>query len=251
MTNLGKGLRVKELGVKGLRANGLGVKGLGVEGIGVEGLGAVFGGSNQRYHIGSQVLILGEDDFSLTVALCKANLKHNVLDSLWSTTLDSKLAKEFESRKNSNITINTTEIKNWSWTKILYGIDATNLSASLQLQTKQRSFDAIFFTFPIHYPLHSKSKCNKRFMIDLFTSASEVLQDDGEMRIAMCASQFKLWNVDNAGRNWGFILFRTIAFHPENSFVPTDGFGNKWTHSDKAMWYTFKKFPRMLLFDER
>jgi hypothetical protein len=202
----------------------------------------IFGGRDALNRIGRQVLILGEGDFSFTLALCKTRLDYSIYDNLCSTTLDSYTEKKTQSRGNTDITANIEEIQKYSRVNIMYKIDATRLSLTVR-------FDVIFFTFPIHYPLNVCHGVNKHFIRDFFTSASKILEENGEIRIALSNTQFEKWNVYNSAQNWSLKLSHAIECHWQNLFVPTDGYGSKYIPNN-PMWYTFMKIPRMLSWED-
>jgi hypothetical protein len=223
-----------------------------------------FGGRDALHRIGSQILILGEGNFSLTLALCKAKLKYPVFDNLWSTTLDNKSEKYNQSIHNTEIANNIAEIQKCSRADILYEIDCTKLPASADLKRSFKSchsrklinphtcepclgirieqpvFDVIFFTFPIHYPLVGVVKQNKHFLLDFFASATSILRENGEIRITLQSQQFKQWNVKTSAEHCGLKPSLSSECHWENLFVPDDGYGFKWIPHG-PMWHTFVK----------
>jgi tRNA G46 methylase TrmB len=107
---------------------------------------------------------------------------------------------------------------------------------------QQPIFDFVFFTFPIHYPRNGH---NKRLMRDFFTFVINILQDNGEIRLAFLPLQFKQWDVENYTENCELKLSQTSECHWENLFVPTDGYGHKEIPTD-PMWYNITKIPHML-----
>lgn len=232
----------------------------------------LFGGRDEDDgdYVESQVLVVGEGDFSLTLALCKANRDAHVFDNLWSTTLDSYWKKQMQARHHPNININIRKIgESRKRTKILYEVDATKLHDSEELnesfmtyyferqvikyenlanlgirlrlgnRVEQPLFDIVFFTFPVHYPIAKDIGLNEHLIFHFFRSAAQILQDDGEIRIALQSHQFRDWNVKNFAKLCGLKLTHRSVCYWENLFRPTDGYGGNWNPTN-AMWYNFQ-----------
>jgi hypothetical protein len=223
-----------------------------------------FGGITASDRIGGQILIVGEGNFSLTLSLCKAKLKSDVFENLWSTTLDSYLEKKNQIRNNGEIARNIAKIQELSWAHIFYKIDGTKLFDATELQEsvkncclrrltnlerckpcsetmmKQPLFDVIFFTFPIQYPILNPPVPNNRLILDFFASATTTLRDNGEIRIALHANQYLEWKVGNSAISCGLKLSQTSVCHCESLFKTTDGYGSEWIPADPK-WYDFVK----------
>lgn len=222
-----------------------------------------FGGITASDRIGGQILIVGEGDFSLTLALCKVKLKSDVFENLYSTTLDTYCEKQNQIRNNGEIAKNIAKIQELSWAQIFYKIDtklfdATELQESVKncclrrltnlerckpcsgTMMKQPLFDVIFFTFPIMYPILNLLAPNHRLLLDFFASATITLRDNGEIRIALHANQYLEWKVENSAKACGSKLSQTSVCHCESLFETTDGYGSEWIHADPK-WYDFVK----------
>jgi hypothetical protein len=211
-----------------------------------------FGGRDDSNHIGSQILVVGEGDFSFTRALGYLNQYNDVFGNLWSTAKDSY----YNNRRYENVEMIRKDPK----VEVLIGIDGTQLIGStelnnsfircysarvsfcnLRLGTKieQPLFNVIFFTFLIS-SVQSAVAFNIELIHNFFKSATEILQDNGEIRLALQSNQYLKWSVRNSARLCGLTLCQESECHWRNLFNPTYTLGGDWIPINPK-WYIFVK----------
>lgn len=144
--------------------------------------------------------------------------------------------------------------------EVLTGIDGTQIIGSTKLndsfvrcyltrvsfsnlhlgaKIEQTLFNVIFFTFPI-----SSVQCavtfNTQLIHNFFKSATEILQDNGEIRLALQSNQYLKWSVGNSARLCGLTLCQESECHWRNIFIPTYTLGGDWIPINPK-WYIFVK----------
>lgn len=219
-------------------------------------LNKFFGGRDDSNYIGSQILVVGEGDFSFTHALCAYDtyLKNVVFGNLWSTAKDGQISIQ----RSQNI----LEIRKHPKVEILIGIDGTQLIGSTELndsfmrcystrtlscnsnprlgtKIEQPLFNVIFFTFP---KSQGDEASNIALIHNFLKSATQILQDNGEIRLALQLNQYKKWCVADSAGLCGLRLRQESECHWRTLFVPTYTFGGEWIPINPR-WFVLVKLP--------
>eukprot|EP00798_Chlamydomonas_sp_ICE-L_P018673 gene18673-25191_t len=170
----------------------------------------------------TQVLVLGDGDFSFSLALALHKTPLNTSNAqITVTSIDTReevMGKFSKGRSNLRALMNLSHID------VIHGVDATDLDVL------DKTWDLILWNFP--YPICGSSKtvmqpseeCHtlmKRF----FGSVGSILEPDGEIRIVLAGGQGGTtreisdewrtkWRMEEAAASGGFDLHEIIPFDP-------------------------------------
>ncbi|XP_012144269.1 ferredoxin-fold anticodon-binding domain-containing protein 1 isoform X2 [Megachile rotundata] len=132
------------------------------------------------------VLLVGEGNFSFSVALLHLNLKINITATCYEVNINQDLGKKnIEYLTNNGI-------------RVLMGVDATNLKQHPILTTEL--FDKIIFNFP-HVGGKMRIEKNRELLKQFFINISDSLKDHGKILITLCNGQGGTL-IDNPPRRW-------------------------------------------------
>ncbi|XP_053997285.1 ferredoxin-fold anticodon-binding domain-containing protein 1 isoform X3 [Hylaeus anthracinus] len=132
------------------------------------------------------VLLVGEGNFSFSVALLQLNLKINITATCYETNIYQDYRK-----KNIEYLIN-------NGVHVLLGVDATNLKEHSILKTKL--FDKTIFNFP-HVGGKMRIEKNRVLLREFFINATKLLKNNGQILVTLCNGQGGTL-FDNPLRRW-------------------------------------------------
>lgn len=168
------------------------------------------------FNEGDRVLLVGEGNFSFSLALFHLNLKIDITATCYETNIDQDFGKKnIEYLKNYGQYFNKKLkflfdhsfliikfIKNsmvfFSGIRVLLGVDATNLKEHPILKTEL--FDKIIFNFP-HVGGKMRIEKNRELLKQFFISISESLKSNGQVLVTLCKGQGGT-SIDNPPRRW-------------------------------------------------
>ncbi|XP_014616201.1 PREDICTED: mitochondrial ribosome-associated GTPase 2 isoform X2 [Polistes canadensis] len=132
------------------------------------------------------VLLVGEGNFSFSVALCQLNLKINLITTCFESVISHETGKKnIEYLKRHGI-------------RVLLGIDATKLMENPILKTK--SFDKVIFNFP-HVGGKMRIEKNRELLRQFFIEIEKLNNSNVEVLITLCNGQGGT-PMDEPKRNW-------------------------------------------------
>ncbi|XP_015178814.1 PREDICTED: mitochondrial ribosome-associated GTPase 2 isoform X2 [Polistes dominula] len=132
------------------------------------------------------VLLLGEGNFSFSVALCQLNLKINLIATCFESVISHETGKKnIEYLKRHGICV-------------LLGIDATKLMENPILKIK--SFDKVIFNFP-HVGGKMRIEKNRELLRQFFIEIEKLNNSNVEVLITLCNGQGGT-PMDKPKRNW-------------------------------------------------
>ncbi|CAK9807200.1 Mitochondrial ribosome-associated GTPase 2 [Anthophora plagiata] len=188
-----------------------------------------------------RVLLVGEGNFSFSVALFQLNLKIHITATCYETNITQDLGKKnIEYLKNNGV-------------RVLSDVDATNLKEHSILRTQL--FNKIVFNFP-HVGGKMRIEKNRELLRLFFISASKLLTNNGQVLVTLCNGQGGTY-IDNPPRRWddswkitemaahgNFVLTTIEPFawsYFQNYIVTGYRSLDKQFHSDGALTHIFIK----------
>ncbi|KAF7066047.1 hypothetical protein CFC21_072095 [Triticum aestivum] len=179
-----------------------------------------------HYSSGQSILIVGDGDFSFSLALAAAfGTGRNIV----ATSLDSY---EALSRKYSKAQSNVMELKKRR-TTVLHGVDAETMKGHSNL--KMRLFDRIVFNFP-HAGFHGKEcemhvvRLHRELVKGFFVNARELLQPDGEIHIShKTGYPYDGWSIVQLASESSLAMIDIVSFQKQDypGYSPKRGNGSK------------------------
>ncbi|KOX71747.1 GTP-binding protein 5 [Melipona quadrifasciata] len=150
------------------------------------------------------ILLVGEGNFSFSVALFHLNLRINITATCYETSVNQEFGKKnIEYLKNNGV-------------RVLLGVDATNLKEHPILKTEL--FDKIIFNFP-HVGGKMRIERNRELLKQFFISASELLKSNGQVLVSLCNGQGGT-AIDNPPRRWDD-SWKVIEMAAHGNFILT------------------------------
>jgi hypothetical protein len=146
---------------------------------------ALFGPFAEASTRSKTMLIVGEQDFSLTREIVGDTCGDTSQSYVWSTTYH----EEWVAKQDNDTVENLKRTDSWArkYVRILFGIDATELQPYPQFQFY---FDTIFFTYPHVGNCDTK---NALLLRGFFESASTLLRPVGQVYIVLLKGQCERW----------------------------------------------------------
>lgn len=161
------------------------------------------------------VLLVGDGDFSFTLALTKYLPPSCIIG----TNLETKESIQ----KHRNAQNNMSELLEIG-VHLILGVDARQLHTHPEVG--HQHFQRIIFNFP-HIGGKSNNKKNRALLNDFFRSAASVLTPEGEVMVTLCQGQggteadqpqrswADSWQIVSMAANSGFTLTQVIPFKTE------------------------------------
>lgn len=201
------------------------------------------------YREGYRVLVLGEQDFSYSLAV--ANAECEVVGSSYMEAYDPNIpdpnpsqlddgdrevyVQKTLSSMNGDLERNLKicEEKN---VIVRHGVDATQLKKTLYSQGIEGDFDVIAFPFPRASLFRGCDPANSLLVKDFFTNIIEdkVLRPGGLVQLVMLEGQFQDWDVFQVSRDAGFKLEYAVYvdFTKFQPYRPRDLLGKAFSPKD-------------------
>lgn len=132
------------------------------------------------------VLLLGEGNFSFSVALSKFNLNIKITATCFESSVNEETA-----RKN-------IEYLTENGIRVLLNVDATKLAEHQALQLE--AFDKVIFNFP-HVGGKMRIEKNRELLKQFFMAVGKSLKDNGQVLMTLCKGQGGTL-VDSSERRW-------------------------------------------------
>ncbi|KAM0915782.1 hypothetical protein ACQ4PT_010604 [Festuca glaucescens] len=167
----------------------------------------------RHYSSAQGILIVGDGDFSFSLALATA---FGSGENLVATSLDSYGAL---TRKYGKAEANVTELKRLGAT-VLHGVDAKTMK--LHSCLKMRRFDRIVFNFP-HAGFNGKEdhlhviNAHKQLVHRFFANARHLLRPYGETHVShKTGLPYDTWDIEQLANDSCLILVREVDFFKED-----------------------------------
>ncbi|XP_051188315.1 uncharacterized protein [Lolium perenne] len=167
----------------------------------------------KHYSSAQSILIVGDGDFSFSLALATA---FGSAENLVATSLDSYGAL---TSKYGKAEANVTELKRLGAT-VLHGVDAKTMK--LHSCLKMRRFDRIVFNFP-HAGFKGKEdqlhviNAHKQLVHGFFANARYLLRPYGETHVSHKTGRpYDTWDIEQLAYDSCLIRVRTVAFSKED-----------------------------------
>ncbi|XP_067655053.1 ferredoxin-fold anticodon-binding domain-containing protein 1 homolog isoform X2 [Haliotis asinina] len=195
-----------------------------------------------------RLLLVGEGDFSLTVALVsKCDFRG---DQVLATSLETE-----ESIEKHHLAARNIQILRDKGVRVCFNVDATELQTCSALQGMDDArFSRIIFNFP-HAGGKSNHKKNRTLLNNFFSSAVKVLSPDGQIMVTLCKGQggtpadrpmrawHDSWQVVSMAANASLILAQVVPFSTEE-FQEYNSVGfrslDKGFHTEGALTHVFE-----------
>ncbi|XP_029177291.1 mitochondrial ribosome-associated GTPase 2 isoform X2 [Nylanderia fulva] len=120
------------------------------------------------------VLLVGEGNFSFSVALLRCNLNINLIATCYESNVSQETTKENVNYLRSNGIC------------VLFDVDATKLEECLALKSKL--FDKIIFNFP-HIGGKMRIEKNRELLKNFFLSSEKMIKENGQILVTLCNGQ--------------------------------------------------------------
>jgi 25S rRNA (uracil2634-N3)-methyltransferase len=130
-----------------------------------------------------RVLLVGEGDFSFTLALLRACDASGVAMSTTATSYDAREDVARRYRGEANLTALSRDYGDH--VRVLHGVDATDLTTAIGSSEK---FDRVVFNFP-HIAGKAKMDRNRALLGGYLKSAQDVLSERGLIEVALAPGQ--------------------------------------------------------------
>ncbi|EFN72740.1 GTP-binding protein 5 [Camponotus floridanus] len=134
------------------------------------------------------VLLVGEGNFSFSVALLQHNLNIKLIASCYESSM---------SQEQKTATKNIKYLQN-NGICVLFDVDATKLEECLALRSKL--FDKIIFNFP-HVGGKMRIEKNRELLKNFFVSSQKMIKENGQVLVTLCNGQGGT-PMDNPKRRW-------------------------------------------------
>ncbi|CAM0951910.1 unnamed protein product [Alopecurus aequalis] len=164
----------------------------------------------KHYSSEQSILIVGDGDFSFSLALATA---FGSAENLVATSLDSYGALICKHHQAGS---NVRELKRMGAT-ILHDVDAKDMK--LHDCLKMRRFERIVFNFP-HAGFSGQEtqlhviNSHKELVRVFFRSASHLLCPDGEVHISHKTGQpYDRWDIEQLATEYSLVMFEKVAFN--------------------------------------
>ncbi|XP_034950603.1 mitochondrial ribosome-associated GTPase 2 [Chelonus insularis] len=187
-----------------------------------------------------KVLLLGEGNFSFSVALSQYNLNIAIV------------ATCFETLPINDLAVKNIKILEKHGVTVYLGVDATNLSSNADLANKK--FNKIIFNFP-HVCSKMRLDLNRDLLQKFFLSAERCLEPGGNVLVTLCNGQGGTY-LDQPPRRWndswkikemaahGNFILKTVEPFFENNFANYSNTGfrgqDKLFFNQQALTHIFK-----------
>ncbi|XP_046559648.1 ferredoxin-fold anticodon-binding domain-containing protein 1 homolog [Haliotis rubra] len=195
-----------------------------------------------------RLLLVGEGDFSLAVALVSKCDFHG--NQVLATSLESE-----ESIEKHHLAARNIQILRDRGVRVCFNVDATELQTCTDLQgSEDARFSRIIFNFP-HAGGKSNHKKNRTLLNNFFSSAVKVLSPDGQIMVTLCKGQggtpadrpmrawHDSWQVVSMAANASLILTQVVPFSAEE-FQEYNSVGfrslDKGFHTEGALTHVFE-----------
>ncbi|XP_048242220.1 ferredoxin-fold anticodon-binding domain-containing protein 1 homolog [Haliotis rufescens] len=195
-----------------------------------------------------RLLLVGEGDFSLAVALVSKCGFHG--DQVLATSLETE-----ESIEKHHLASRNIQILRDRGVRVCFDVDATELQTCAALQVMEDArFTRIIFNFP-HAGGKSNHKKNRTLLNNFFSSAVKVLTPGGQVMVTLCRGQggtpadqpmrawHDSWQVVSMAANASLILTQVVPFSAEE-FQEYNSVGfrslDKGFHTEGALTHVFE-----------